>query len=181
MTTSRARSRDIACTECRDRCAFGRPASTAGRRDASRLHRAGRRRAKQQTVDDAEHRRVRADAESERENDRDGEPRLCLEPARGVAKVLRENVDQREAARVARVVLDAIESAEAEPRAPFGLVARNAGRDVLLDFALDVKAQLIVQLALDGGPLEERAHAKAQVAQDLAQHCISLGLRLPRE
>ena len=59
--------------------------------------RAHRQRAQQHTVDEAEERRVGADAEREGERDDSGERRALPEHSNGVAHVLREDVEHRQA------------------------------------------------------------------------------------
>jgi hypothetical protein len=53
-----------------------------------------RRRAKHQSIDNAEHRRVRADPESKGEHDRRGEAGLGAKPAEGVTDVLRHRLEE---------------------------------------------------------------------------------------
>jgi hypothetical protein len=54
--------------------------------------------AKHQPIDDAEHRRIRADPESKREHDRPGEARLRAQSAERVADVVRHRLDERDKA-----------------------------------------------------------------------------------
>src|SRR5205823_3267699 len=116
-----------------------------------------RRRPEEQSVDDAEHRGVRADAETEREYDRDGESRLETESAQCVPEILSARAppfgptllpDER-----------AIDGGESLARAldvaepPLGLlarfVARHAAGHEIPHRHLEVKTQLVVHGTFD--------------------------------
>ncbi len=109
-----------------------------------------RRGAEQHPVHDAEHRRVGADAESEREDYSKGECLARAQSAERVAQILEHALDKHDAARVTRVVLDALHTAEFQSGASFGLDARQPFAHQLLRLALEMEAQLRVQLALHG-------------------------------
>ena len=136
-----------------------------------------RRRTEQQPVDDVEHRGIRTDAETEREHDADREARLRAKPAHRIADVGERGLDQRGAARVTALVLRAFDAAECQPREANGLVARDAVRLVSLGVALDVGAQLLVEIALDGAAVDEHAPTIAQIAPQLGQRHRRLPLR----
>src|SRR6185369_16526419 len=70
----------------------------------------------QHRVDDAEQRRVGADAERERDDGDGGEARRLAHHAQAVAHVLRELLDEADAARVARLLLELLDAAEAAQR-----------------------------------------------------------------
>src|SRR6185312_2140292 len=55
-------------------------------------------------------------------------------------------------------------------RPTLGLEARNAGAHVRLRFSLEVKAQLLVQFALDRLAPQDGAHAMQQLAKRSAEH-----------
>jgi hypothetical protein len=114
-------------------------------------------RAKEQAVDDPEHRGVRSDPERERDDDGQREPRLLAQRAHGVSHILLHAVE-----RIAESHLllpsvcggderrmGALEWAEAAYG--FGVcgVGRHALRDQLLDAQLDVERDLIVDLTDD--------------------------------
>ena len=52
-----------------------------------------RRRSKEHPVDDAEHRRIRADSEPERRDDRDGKARPSAQAANGVLEILSQGFE----------------------------------------------------------------------------------------
>ena len=99
-------------------------------------------------VQDAEHRRACADAHGQR---RDGEHRHArapvLElPAQGVANLAPRFLEPPVAAGVAAQLLDLVEAAELEARAPAGLPGRQPGPQVVGHLSLDVVAELGVEL-----------------------------------
>jgi hypothetical protein len=110
----------------------------------------------QHLVDDAEHRRGRADADAEREHDRCGQAGPAGEAARGDAKVAGEAVEPGEGVGVADFFGDAGSAAEAA----IGLGASLGGVDALGDQfvggGVDVELQLIGDVAVDGAAVEDR-------------------------
>ena len=105
-----------------------------------------RRRTDEQAIDDAEHRRIGADAESEREHDAEGEARLGAKAADRVAEILQGRLDEDRAARVATLLLGAVHPAECQAGTPKCFRARNSHPLVLLGLVLDVKAKLVGKL-----------------------------------
>ena len=99
------------------------------------------------------HREPRArepDAEPQGERRRRREPAFLEQQPHREPQVLPRFVDPaHRRAHVAAHLLDVVEAAELEARAPARLSLRQAGPDVLGDLALDVVAQLGVQLVLD--------------------------------
>src|SRR4029453_672777 len=82
-----------------------------------------------QSVDDAEHRGVRADAETERDDRAEREPWGTSKSADGVADVLLQVVEPWYRPQLARLLVDPGHVAEAASRGPVGLrrvVARRA-------------------------------------------------------
>ena len=106
-------------------------------------------RPQQHAVDDAEDRRVGADAERHRHDDDESEARIAAEAAQAVADVLRGDFDEPRQPVVAHVVLDAVNRAEDPLRLAPGGVGRHAFREVLLDQHVDVVAQLCIELTLE--------------------------------
>ena len=109
-------------------------------------------RARQRVEEDrphpAEDRRVRADPERERENCRRREGRIAPPRSEAIPHVLHERRDERNAARVAAVVLVVLDAAELGAGTPTRDVRRDASRDQVLGVGLDVEAQLGVHVAL---------------------------------
>ena len=73
--------------------------------------------------------------------------------------VLNHLVHDPHVSRVAALLLALLDAAErAERRAP-GLVGVEPSRDNCVDLLLEMKPELVVELALDLAPLDERAQA----------------------
>ena len=98
-------------------------------------------------VDDAEDRRVGADAERHRHQDRASEPAVSREHAHGDAKVLRERVQHAHAERVAAGILDVRDAAEALERPS----ARLAGIDALPDELRGLEREVALDLLVHVG------------------------------
>ena len=128
-----------------------------------------RRRPEHQPIDDAEHRGVRADAECERGDDGEREARTRAQSATSVAQIAHRVLEQMHAARISRFFFHAIEAAEGEARAPRGFVDRDPRAHVLRGFALEMKSELVVELALHFCAPENRAQAIAHVAPEVGQ------------
>ena len=105
---------------------------------------------------DGEYRGRRANAEGERDDRRRGESGTPAQLAHGVAKVLREIVEQAQADRIAHVVLVPLDSAERRSCHTAGLVRRHPAANELRGFHLDVEAHLVVHVALALRALDER-------------------------
>ncbi len=115
------------------------------------------RRPKEQSVDDREYRDVGAQPEPEGQHDGQHESRSFARASYGVPHVLRERFEPCDPARIAGVVLDPFDSTECTTRAQLGLGSRHPLANVLLGLALQVKANLVVELLLDFGTPEQRA------------------------
>ena len=126
-------------------------------------------RVRERLEEDAAHHReeggVGADAEREGHDRDGGEAGAAPEDAQAVAQVLEQRLDEADAARVAVLLLDRLDAAELEAGAPHRLVFAQAGAAVLVRLHLEVEAELLVELVLDGAAAEERAQAVAEVAQ----------------
>ena len=127
-------------------------------------------RPKQQTVNNAEHRRIRADAESECQHHPGGEAGTCAQTADRVPQILQEGFDEHGPAHVAALFLDLLQTAEGEPRSPACRGRRHAGSFIRFGFTVEVKAQLVVQLALQCAAPEDCAHAVRRIAPQLTPH-----------
>ncbi len=96
----------------------------------------------------AEHGGVGADAEAEGERDHGGEAGVAPQAARRVLQVLGEGLEEPHAPRLAALLLDPVDPAEAQGRPPPRLLGGDALALPLLGLELEVEAQLVVQLAL---------------------------------
>lgn len=78
--------------------------------------------------------------------------------------------DQVDSSHVPALLLDLIQAAEHSPRAPGRRATGKTLVDVLLRLTLDMKAQFLVQVPLDGLAAKDRTQAITQVAPEFAQH-----------
>jgi hypothetical protein len=124
----------------------------------------------QHRVEQAEHGRVRADAEREDADDDRGEERLAAQPGHAVARVARQGVEPPRAARVAMLFLDPLDAAEAAAGGRVGLVGGEAGRARIALGELEVRADLGVELVVHAPGGEQRDQPPEQPARghDLA-------------
>ena len=100
-------------------------------------------------VVDGEPRAREPDAEPEGDDRRRREPAFPEQQARREPQVLPRLVDPPGPAHVEAHLLDVVEGAELEARAPARLPLRQAGPDVVGDLTLDVVAQLAVQFSIE--------------------------------
>jgi hypothetical protein len=122
---------------------------------------------------DAEYQDVeeREDGGHEPQSQRDGadngqrRERGAVKRAERVEHVADGRIDEGRAARVAALVGDERRRAEAGARPDARLRGAQTVRDVLRGLALDVEGELFVELALHAPRRQQRAHAKAQVAE----------------
>ncbi len=111
---------------------------------------------------DAEDGRVRADAESERQQDDGRVAAMAEEAADAEAEILAERVDGAESPRIAALVLDLREAAEAPARLGARLGGREAAPDAGVGLELEMVAELGLHLVFEGrGP-----HGAAQAADE---------------
>ena len=124
------------------------------------VRRADRQRAQQQTVDEAEERRVGADAEGERQRHDNGERGALPEHSDRVAHVLREDVEPGQAALLAVHFAETVRPAELQE----GLASRvRGGEPAPLEFVgqeLEVRPQLFVELTLQPILRDERSQPR---------------------
>ncbi len=100
-------------------------------------------------VDDAEDRAVGADAQRDGDDGDDRVSRRAAELPQTVPEVLHDGLEQDAAALVAHRVLELLDAARLQPREATRLGRVDARRDLLLRQELDVRAQLLVEIALD--------------------------------
>jgi hypothetical protein len=124
-----------------------------------------RQRSQENRVDDAEDGRAGTDAERQREHGVHGERRILPQHAGGVAEIVRDGVHQADAPRVAAVFADLLEAAELEVGAAPGLVPSQAGLLVLPGLRLEMRAQFLVQIRVDGGALQQRSRPKQEIGE----------------
>src|SRR5205807_7300591 len=96
------------------------------------------------------------------------------------AQISRDGLEARGPAHIAARLFHLLDAAELEARAAQRRVMRHALPLVLLSLVLDVKAELVVELLLQGGAREQRAQAIADVAQHVGEHGVLRFLRHPQ-
>ena len=116
--------------------------------------------AQQHAVHDGEDRRARADPERECERGNNRETRCAPQESQRVAGVASKLVEPGDAPGVATLVLPALDAAHRPQGQCSCLVGRHSARDVLLDLAFYMVAELLVELLLDAGATEERPQAE---------------------
>ena len=107
-----------------------------------------RQRPQQHAVDDAEHRRVGADAQGEDTHHRGGEAGLAAQPAGGVAHVPPEVVQPAPAPDVARAFPNQRRIAQLPPRGPARLRLGDACVTQALTLQLEMEPQFLLQVLL---------------------------------
>jgi hypothetical protein len=115
-----------------------------------------RQRPQQHVIDDTERRGRRADAEREREDDREARSSRSPQQAKAVPGVAEEVREPSRRRRVAGGFLDRLEAAGLDERGAPRLLRRPALRDLLVGELVDIGADLGVQFAL-GAAAAERA------------------------
>ena len=117
-------------------------------RDVDELLRFGeRQRPKHHTIDDAEDRRVRADAEREGQHRGEREHGDAREAARRLPELLRDLMGPVAAPHVARRLAHGGLIAEPAPRVSRRVLRRFAARDAVADRHVEVSLHLAVQIA----------------------------------
>ena len=113
--------------------------------------------AQDQAVHEREDRGVGADAQGQRQDRDEGEGRAAAQDADAVREVLAEVLEKTRAPSVAALLLHLLDTPELDARAAAGLGLGEAGAHVVGRLALDVVAQLGVELGLEAAAAEEPA------------------------
>src|ERR1700733_4899891 len=121
--------------------------------------------AKEDAVDNAEHRSRRPYAQHQRYEDGEGKDRVAGEAAQGVADILKNGFDVEAWPLLVRFFLGALYSPECDGRLPTRLLRRHSGGDVGFSLLLEMKLQLVVYLMTRLGREQE-----AEGRQPLLHH-----------
>src|SRR6185436_9450176 len=121
--------------------------------------------AKEDGVDQAEDRRICADADRERQHGHRREAGMAAQRTEAVADVAREMFDEAGAKLVACALPHLLHAAESDQRLPPRLRGRHAGARVLLDLLLDMKADLVIEPIFDLTPADERTKTPQRVTE----------------
>src|SRR5262249_39572027 len=125
--------------------------------------------------------RRRADRKREGQQRDDGERRRAKQSTNAVAQVLHRVSSEREPELIAHVVSNALDAAELHERSPSCFLGRNTRSKMFLELLVDVKLELFVEGAFDGGSRDDRANAVPTLSQ-LGHELLSMHRRrLPFE
>ena len=113
----------------------------------------------------AEHCRIGADPEPQCQNRDHREPWVLPQRARGVAKILRQSFEQREAFAIPVVFFGRRDAAELEDRGSPGVTGAHAGAHFVCDVQLQVGLELGSHVPLPILLLDEAAKPEEQRAQ----------------
>ena len=126
-----------------------------------------RQRLQQQAVQRAEDRRVRREADGQREHGDGRVDRVPAPRARCEHDVLPEGIERREAALVAVPLLGLFHAAESQERLPSGVRRRHTAPDEVVGHDLDVRLQLSRQVVVLLRSREAAERARPQTAEGL--------------
>jgi hypothetical protein len=115
-----------------------------------------RERSQHDAIDQREDRRVRADAHGKRQGGRDGEPWRLPQQPQGIAHILDEALEGRQAVRVTILFLHRLDRAEFEDGLPPCLARIHAGADVLSRLEVEVFLDAFPEAVLGAPPVERR-------------------------
>ena len=110
----------------------------------------------QHRVDQAEDRGVGADTKGQRDHGDDGKAGAPPEHTEPVSQVSPQIVNDAESARVPTFFLDQLDASEGTQSRVARLLRRHARLDVVLDLSFDMEAQLLVHVAVEVRPEEQR-------------------------
>ena len=127
-------------------------------------------RLQQDAIHQAEDGRGRADADRQRHDGRAREERLLAQPAPGDPDVLRERLERREPPRLAALLLERVEAAEALLRRLTRFLRGQPTRSVLLGAPLEMEAQLLVEVLLQPAAEERRRLRPDRARAPIAAH-----------
>ena len=131
--------------------------------------------AEEERVHQAEDRRVRPDAEREREQGDGGEDGVGGEPPQAVARVLQQHVDRRQTALLAIALRRRCDSAELDERLTPRLLRLEPGAHAVLHVQLQVALELLGQLAVARAASEHSGQAHEEAPDRSRAHQDSCG------
>ena len=152
---------DVVAVRCDDRTAEALNGSSRANREhvARSWYREG---PQQQRIGNAEHRRVRTDADGQRQNGDDGEAGILPHHAQGIPKVRSDRFEWVEGPPLPVRFLRSHHASEAAGGRIGGLSGVHACSDVVLGLHLQMEADLSVQLALQTLAQKQRPDPRSQ-------------------
>src|SRR5262245_37038304 len=116
-------------------------------------------------IDQLEEGGIRADPDGERSDGDCREQWTASEHPQRMAEIANGHVDQREAARVAALLLAYLDAADRPQRRRARRVRRHAARDECVDLPFDVVLEFVIQLTFDRISSEERSQLQRKDMQ----------------
>ena len=116
-------------------------------------------------IEDAERGGRGPDAQSQRQDRDRGETWIATKHATRISKILHEPVDQRQAALIPIHFLHLLSTAECAPRRRTRIFGRKTTADVLLGEKVQMRADVIVQIAIVSTAQDECLHSHRQHAK----------------
>jgi len=125
-------------------------------------------RTKQQVVHETEQGGAGANTKGERERDDSGKRRTLPQHAHGVAQVLRNRLDERHAPLLPVGLAEQLEAAECAKRFTARVLVRPAAAAVFVNEELQMRRQLLVELAVQPVASHDRATSRPEGAEPIA-------------
>ncbi len=122
-------------------------------------------RLQQNGVHDAEHRRVRANAERQHSYGGDGENGIAPQRRESVAKVSQQRFDPSKAALVAMLFLHLFDSSEGTASGAASFLRRQAAGEGISFGQLDVSENLVFEFPIEAPPAHQRQQARGGTAE----------------
>jgi hypothetical protein len=123
-----------------------------------------RQEAEKERVDKAEDGSIRADSQGQHKDGNTSEPRRFTQPAESVLDVLRQSLNQMNAAGLAALFLDLVRAAKHKTGLAASFRERQARLDKFIDLPVDMKMQLIVEFSLHGLAAKQSTEANQEVS-----------------
>lgn len=120
----------------------------------------------QDGVREPEHRRSDADPEREGSDDGNREGGFASEPTDRKAEILRQVLQDAKVPAVPDLLLDPLHTAKRDERLPAGFIAAHPPAQVCLGLHLDVETQLVREVLLCTGTVNESAQPFPRVGQE---------------
>ena len=122
-------------------------------------------RPQQHAVDDGKNRGIRSDPERQRAHRHSGESWILAQHAQGIAQILNQVFEHRNATAVPVTLLGLLDAAELYESLPTSLRGRHAGLEIVLDVHLQVTFNLLRQLPVASLLVEQADQAQKPGAQ----------------
>ena len=139
-----------------------------------------RQRPEQQRVDDAEHDSVGPDADGQRQEDYGGESRAAPHEPYGESKVLQRRLEDRDPTTISIGALHLLDASQLDQGVSAGFHGAHPESTVVVDVHLQVKSELVVQLAIQMAAVEKAPHAGEEGSERPHDDCSPGARKRPR-